>query len=61
VVAQRGGDSGFGGVLLFLLAAGTLVWFLQSQTSAGGLSLGAPWLCTMHETDAPRYWIAQLI
>ena len=40
-MVQRGGDSGFGGVVLFLMAAGALVWFLQSQTSSGGLALGA--------------------
>ena len=41
VVVQRGGDSGFGGVLLFLMAAGALVWFLQGSRTGDGLSLGA--------------------
>ena len=39
-MVQRG-DGGFGTVLLFLLAAGALVWFVQGQGSAGGMSLGA--------------------
>ncbi len=41
MVAQRGGDGGFGGVLLFLLAAGALVWFLQGSRTGDGMSLGA--------------------
>lgn len=39
MMVQRG-DGGFGTVLLFLMAAGALVWFIQGQSNAGGMSLG---------------------
>ena len=48
VVVQRSGDGGFGGVLLFLLAAGALVWFLQNTVGGNGLSAGVPRLIPSH-------------
>ena len=52
MVAQRGGDGGFGGVLLFLLAAGALVWFLQGSRTGDGMSLGACLLRVLPAYDA---------
>jgi len=58
MVAQRGGDGGFGGVLLFLLAAGALVWFLQGSRTGDGLSLGA---CPLRVLPAASCVVCQVL
>jgi len=42
MMVQR--DGGLSTILLFLVAAGALVWFVQSQAGADGMSLGAIYL-----------------